>query len=153
MVYIRWLFRRSKSKEDVLLYCSTELLRKVDSEHLRLKNFAEFFSDDQFFFRTKNNEEVDEAILESPEPLLIQNTTVSEDECQYLNSGLNQICESSRVNESNDVDNSLLPEKNHFSPADNNLVDHLPIDYSINVDDNNLVDDHIDEVFNFLCLL
>ena len=40
-----------------------------------------------------------------------------------------------------------------FSPADNNLVDHISIDYSINDDDNNLVDDHIDEVFIFLCLI
>ena len=96
-------------------YCSTDLLRKVDSEHLRLKNFAEFFSDDYFFFRAKNNEEVDEAILESPEPLLLQNQIVSEDECQFLNSGMNEICESSRVREvENDFDNSLLSEKKSF---------------------------------------
>ena len=74
-----------------------------------------FFSDDHFFFRAKNNEEVDEAIFESPEPLLLQNKIVSEDECQFLNSGVNEICESSRVIEvENDFDNSLLSEKNHF---------------------------------------
>lgn len=135
-------------------YCSTELLRKVDSKHLRLKNFAEFFSDDNFFFRAKNNEEVDEAILGSPELLLIHNKIVSEDESQFLNSGVNEICESSRVREvENDFDNSLLSEKNHFSAADNDLVDHNSTDYSINADDNNLVDDHIDEVFIFLCLI
>ena len=135
-------------------YCSTDLLRKVDSEHLRLKNFGEYFSDDQFFFRGKNNEEVDEAILYSPEPLLIQNKVISEDACQDLISGVNEICESSRVRQvENDFDNSLLSEENHFFQADNNLVDNFSIDYSINADENNLVDNHIDEVFIFLYLI
>ena len=153
MLYIRWLFQRTKSNEDVIQYCSTELLRQVDSEHIKLKKISEFFSDDRLFFSGKNNEEVDQPIFESNQLLLIENKRVLEDECEHLNSEVKEICESSKAREvGSDNDNSLLSEENRFSPYDNEMRNETldgGIDSTVNDDDNYLHADPMNEVFIF----
>ncbi|PWA67557.1 phospholipase-like protein [Artemisia annua] len=123
LVYIRWLFQRTKRNEAVIEYCSTDLLKKVDDEHKKLKNFGEFFDNDELFFCEKNIRVVDEPVVdESNDVLLIENKHVREEESQDVDfesqeneSKQNQSLESSK---SKEVTNPLSEEFFSFEEND-----------------------------------
>ncbi|PWA79650.1 ulp1 protease family, C-terminal catalytic domain-containing protein [Artemisia annua] len=137
LVYIRWLFQITKSNEDVIQYCSTELLRKVDSEHLRLQNFSEFFEDDHIFFRCRKNEQVDQPIFTSDEVLLLDNKGISGNEC-----GLKNVCESSMSREVR-IDFPVNDDYNNFAVAP--VTEDEPLLSSYNHENNNWLADSSNE--------
>ncbi|GJR36024.1 hypothetical protein Tco_1211708 [Tanacetum coccineum] len=81
----RWLFQRTKGNQSVVEYCSTELLKKVDDEHLRLKNFGYDFNNEERFFCENKDSEVDVPKFETNDMLLLENDEENSESDNTLN--------------------------------------------------------------------
>ncbi|GJZ44633.1 hypothetical protein Tco_0591888 [Tanacetum coccineum] len=126
-VYIRWLFLRTKSNQCVIDYYSTNLLKRVDFEHIKLKNFGQFFADEERFFTEKNIRLVEEPVYHLDNLLLIEIKPIKEDKSKEVVSDSLENFESSQFRElvSPQVNDLTIIESEEVITGLNRCISHF----------------------------
>ncbi|GKC31516.1 hypothetical protein Tco_1038810 [Tanacetum coccineum] len=142
----RWLFQKTKGNQSVIEYRSTELLKKVNDEHLRLKNFGNHFNNEKRFFCDNKESEVDMPEFETNDMLLLANEQNDEANSESDNTLYDPEENNGKENESLESKDSSRHTSESFDETNNEAEnENQGIDDSI-ILKTYMFDVHIDEV-------